>query len=335
MQAKALELATRVSADARAQGRAGVLPSALYYMTISQTCLGHYRDAMTSATEALDIAEATGQHHWASHAAGTQAYLLAIQGDQDNCRRLADHALEYEGGGVHRARWALGLLELGHGRPQDALDQLMPLYNGTAQHQMPAERSLPDLIEAAVRLGRHDLAADALARFEQVARRAPEPAIEALLHRCRALLTPDDHVFTRAVALHEHDSRGFEHARTRLLYGEWLRRTRRKAEAREQLAAALETFDHIDARPWADRSHSELTAGGAATTTRRKPGVLALLTPQELQIVTLAAQGLSNRDIAAQMFLSPRTVGHHLYRAYPKLGVASRRELAAVVRNAH
>jgi DNA-binding CsgD family transcriptional regulator/tetratricopeptide (TPR) repeat protein len=332
---QALELATRVAADARTQGRAGVLPSALYYMTISQTVLGRYRDAMTSATEAFDIAEATGQHHWASHAAGTQAYLLAIQGDQDSCHRLANYALEYEGGGVHRARWALGLLELGHGRPQDALNQLMPIYVGTAQHQFPAERSLPDLIEAAVRLGRHDLAAEALARFEHVARRAPEPAIEALLHRCRALLTPDDHTFNRALTRHEHDSRDFEHARTRLLYGEWLRRTRRKAEAREQLSAALETFDHIDARPWADRTHNELTAGGAATTTRRKPGVLALLTPQELQIVTLAAQGLSNRDIAAQMFLSPRTVGHHLYHAYPKLGVASRRELAAVVRNAH
>lgn len=331
----ALELATRVSADARAQGRAGVLPSALYYMTISQTFLGHYRDAMTSATEALDIAEATGQHHWASHAAGAQAYLLAIRGDQDDCHRLANYALEYEGGGAHRARWALGLLELGHGRPQGALEALMSLYNGTAQHQLPAERSLPDLVEAAVRLGHHDLAAEALARFEHVARRAPEPAVEALLYRCRALLTPDDHAFNRAVTLHEQDSRGFEHARTRLLYGEWLRRTRRKAEARGQLIAALETFDHIDARPWADRTHSELTAGGAATTTRRKPGVLALLTPQELQIVTLAAQGLSNRDIAAQMFLSPRTVGHHLYRAYPKLGVASRRELAAVVRTTH
>ncbi|NBH11294.1 LuxR C-terminal-related transcriptional regulator, partial [Amycolatopsis sp. SID8362] len=331
---QALELATRVAADVRAQGRAGVLPSALYYVTLSQTSLGHYRDAMTSATEALDIAEATGQHHWASHAAGTRAYLLAMRGDEDDCRRMADYALAYEGGGVHRARWALGLLELGHGRPQEALDQLMPLYHGIARHQMPAERCLPDVIEAAVRLGRPDLAAEALARFEHVARRAPEPAIAALLHRCRALLDPDDHAFGRAATLHEQDSRGFEHARTRLLHGEWLRRTRRKAEAREQLSAALETFDHIDAGPWARRAHSELIASGAAAATRRKPGVLALLTPQELQIVTLAADGLSNRDIAAQLFLSPRTVGHHLYRAYPKLGVGSRRELAAVVRAA-
>ncbi|MGW5647749.1 ATP-binding protein [Saccharopolyspora sp. NPDC003752] len=329
---QALELAARVSADARAQGRAGIMPSALYYMAVSQTFLGHHRSAMTSAAEALDIAEATGQHHWASHAAGAQAYLLAIRGAQDDCRRLAGRALEYEGGGVHRARWALGLLELGCGRAQEALDELMVLFDGTAQHQLPAEHSLPDLVEAAVRLGRHQLAAEALARFERVARRAAEPAVEALLHRCRALLSPAEHTFTRALELHERDSRGFEHARTRLLHGEWLRRSRRKTEAREQLSAALEIFDQIDARPWAERAHGELTAGGAATTARRGPGVLALLTPQELQIVRLAAQGLSNRDIAAQLFLSPRTVGHHLYRAYPKLGVGSRRELAAVVR---
>lgn len=327
---QALELATLVSAEARAQGRVGVLPSALYYATAAQTFLGRYRDAMATAAEALDIAETTGQDHWASVAAGTQAYLLAIRGDEDSCRRLASQALEHAGG-AHRATWALGMLELGYGRAQEALDQLMTLYHDNAQHLLPVERSLPDLVEAAVRLGDHDLAAEALARFEPLARRAPEPAIEAVVHRCRALLTPGDDAFHRALTIHERDSRGFEHARTRLLYGEWLRRARRKAEAREQLAAALETFDDIGARPWADRAHSELVAGGAATTTRRDPGVLALLTPQELQVVTLAAQGLSNRDIAAQMFLSPRTVGHHLYRAYPKLGVASRGELAAVV----
>ncbi|MFI7130138.1 ATP-binding protein [Nonomuraea sp. NPDC050153] len=328
---QALDLATRVVTDCRASGRAGVLPFALYYVAITQTFLGHYRDAMTCATEALDIAEATGQHHWAGQALGVQAYLLAIQGEEEGCRERATRVLDDDSGGGHRARWALGLLELGHGRAAEALEHLLVLYDGAARHQLPAERSLPDLVEAAVRLGRHDLATDALTRFEHVARRAPKPAIEALLHRCRALLGPDDHAFTRALVLHERDSRGFEHARTRLLYGEWLRRNRRKAEAREQHAAALETFDRIGAHPWAERAYHELTAGGAAITPRQGPGVLALLTPQELQIVRLAAQGLPNRDIAAQLFLSPRTVGHHLYRAYPKLGVTSRTELADVI----
>ncbi|WP_433245247.1 ATP-binding protein [Streptosporangium sp. CA-135522] len=333
---QAERLAAGIAARARAEGKVGVLPSALYYAAISQTFLGRYRDAMTTATEALDIAEDTGQGHWVSHAHGVMAYLTAIEGDEDRCRDLADRAMSDPGGGaqpagLHRARWALGLLELGYGRAQGALDHLAILYGGPARHQLPAERSLPDLIEAAVRLGELDLAEQALSRLAELAQRVPEPPIEALLHRCRALLDPGEDAFALALALHEKDSRSFEHARTRLLYGEWLRRTRRKSEARTQLTAALETFDRLNAIPWADRAHAELEATGAAITSRRGPGVLALLTPQELQIVRLAAQGLSNRDIAAQLFLSPRTVGHHLYRSYPKLGVGSRQELAAIV----
>ncbi|GAA2672362.1 LuxR family transcriptional regulator [Nonomuraea recticatena] len=333
LETQALELVAGIVARSREEGKVGVLPSALCYLAVAQTFLGRYRDATTSASEACDIATDTGQPHWAGHARGVLAYLSAVTGDRESCQELAGLALEDQGERAlgHRARWALGLLELGHGRAQDALEHLMVLYRGPAAHQLPAERSLPDLVEAAVRLGESDLAAEALARFDVVARRAPQPWIEALLHRGRALLTPDDDTFARALRLHEQDSRPFDHARTRLLYGEYLRRTRRKAEARRQLAAALEGFDRIGARPWADRAQAELEAGGAGLTQRRSPGVLALLTPQELQIVRLAAQGLANRDIAAQLFLSPRTVGHHLYRAFPKLGVGSRQELAALL----
>jgi DNA-binding CsgD family transcriptional regulator/tetratricopeptide (TPR) repeat protein len=322
LETQSLELVGGIVARSREEGKVGVLPSALCYLAVAQTFLGRYRDATTSASEACNIATDTGQPHWASHARGVLAYLSAVTGDRESCQELAGLALEHQEERAlgHRARWALGLLELGHGRAQDALEHLMVLYRGPAAHQLPAERSLPDLVEAAVRLGESGLAAEALARFDVVARRAPQPWIEALLHRGRALLTPDDDTFARALRLHEQDSRPFDHARTRLLY-----------EARRQLAAALEGFDRIGARPWADRAQAELEAGGAGLTQRRSPGVLALLTPQELQIVRLAAQGLANRDIAAQLFLSPRTVGHHLYRAFPKLGVGSRQELAALL----
>lgn len=134
---------------------------------------------------------------------------------------------------------------------------------------------------------------------------------------------------------HEQDSRPFEHARTELLYGEWLRRTRHKSKARTHLRAALETFDRVNARPWAERARIELDATGLTVNQRGAPGTLARLTPQELQITRLAAQGLSNRDIAAQLFLSPRTVGHHLYNAYPKLGVNSRADLATLPLTEH
>ena len=148
----------------------------------------------------------------------------------------------------------------------------------------------------------------------------------ALVLRCRALLDGDEGLFRAALGAHEHDDRPFEEARTRLLYGEWLRREKRKADARTHLRAALRPSTGsapLPGRTAPDRADRDRDRGPAG---RARPG--ASLTPQERQIVRLAAQGLSNKDIAAQLFLSPRTVGHHLYKAYPKLGVASRSELA-------
>jgi DNA-binding CsgD family transcriptional regulator len=161
-----------------------------------------------------------------------------------------------------------------------------------------------------------------------------QPGVYALVERCRALLAPDDEAgahYEAALAFHAGDDRPFERARTELLYGEWLRRARHKAEARTRLHRAVDTFDLLGAAPWADRARAELAATGVAAPERKPVGALAALTPQEAQIVRLAARGLSNRDIAAQLFLSPRTVGHHLYKAYPKLGILSRAELPALV----
>jgi DNA-binding CsgD family transcriptional regulator len=158
--------------------------------------------------------------------------------------------------------------------------------------------------------------------------------LAALVARCQALLDTDDaeQHFKAALSLHASDHRPFEQARTELLYGEWLRRARRKAEASTLLRSARETFERLNAAPWVERADGELGATGVtgSATAATPTGPLAQLTPQELQIVRLAAQGLSNRDIAAQLFLSPRTVGHHLYKAYPKLGVVSRTELSAL-----
>jgi DNA-binding CsgD family transcriptional regulator len=114
---------------------------------------------------------------------------------------------------------------------------------------------------------------------------------------------------------------------TALLHGEWLRRNQKRASARSHLRAALDIFDDVGTTPWADRARRELRASGEP-----QPSVPAdatpLLTSQELRVVRLAAQGLSNRDIGAQLFLSPRTVGHHLYKSFPKLGVTTRAQLS-------
>ncbi|RJL31466.1 LuxR family transcriptional regulator [Bailinhaonella thermotolerans] len=129
--------------------------------------------------------------------------------------------------------------------------------------------------------------------------------------------------------MHERATRPFERARTELLYGQWLRRARRRADARVPLRSALGVFERLGAAPWAARAQAELRVTGGAPARPAAAELLGRLTPQELQVVRMAAEGASSREIAARLFLSPRTVEYHLYKAYPKLGVASRRELAA------
>jgi len=268
---------------------------------------------------------------------GTLAYLAAIEGDEQQCREFAGQVAPPAGESVVAAQWAeaaLILLDLGYGRIADALARLEAAADSPARHHPNITRMAPDHVEAAVRLGRPDRAADAVARFSRWAPLVGQPWATALQARCQALTASDDDAeqhYQQALRLHEHDTRPFDQARTQLVYGEWLRRDKRRRDARVQLHAALRTFQSLGAQPWADRAHTELTATGAPAPQPAAPDVLAALTPQELQIARLAAQGLLNRDIAAQLFLSPRTVAYHLYKAYPKLGIASRAELTALV----
>jgi DNA-binding CsgD family transcriptional regulator len=328
--AAAQRIGTELSQELRAAGRIGWLPSTLFYAGSAQAYGGRHQEARQTVAEGLRLARDTGQQRWVDALAEPLALLAAARGDEQLCRELAGDAL----GRASRPAWsvpwtssALGLLHLGLGRPGQALAQLAALAGGRRFFHIPATRSTPDLVEAAVRLGRAEVAAEPLALFETWSLNTGQVWAAALVHRCRALLAGDEHHFRKALALHEQDERPFDEARTRLLYGEWLRREKRKADARIHLQGALEIFERLGATPWADRARAELTATGTAARPADH-GLAGSLTPQELQIVRLAARGLSNKDIAAQLFLSPRTVGHHLYKAYPKLGVASRGELA-------
>ena len=326
----AQEIGGELSRDLRGAGQIGWLPSALFYAGCAQVYGGRHEEARQTVAEGLRLARDTGQQRWVDALAEPLALLAAARGDERLCHELADERL----GRASRPAWsvpwtwsALGLLDLGLGRAESALARLETLAEGRRFFHIAATRSTPDLVEAAVRLGRPEAAAEPLALFETWSRNTGQSWTTALTQRCRALLDGDEDLFRAALAQHEQDNRPFDEARTQLLYGEWLRRAKRKADARTQLRAALETFERIDATPWAERARTELTATG---TTGRAVGhgLAGSLTPQEVQIVRLAAQGMSNRDIAAQLFLSPRTVGHHLYKAYPKVGVASRSELA-------
>jgi DNA-binding CsgD family transcriptional regulator len=340
------DVAGELVADARANGTIFVLPLALGQLSLAQTVLGRYRDALINGTEAVRIAQDTRQPLWERYACGALAYLAAIEGDEHRCRDYARRAeLDADAPpgsstGTAWAQGALALLELGDGRLPEAYERLQAMARGPIRHHSAVQRCLPDLVEVAVRLGRPADAAEAVDRYARWARVTAQPWVAALAARCRALTAPEEETvrhFVRALALHEPVDRPFERGRTALLYGEWLRRARRKRDATVQLSEALRLFDGIGAVAWAARARAELDAAGAGVARAGRPDGgppdgRVDLTPQELQICQLAARGMSNRDIAARMFLSPRTVAYHLYKAYPKLGVRSRGELASVAR---
>jgi DNA-binding CsgD family transcriptional regulator len=322
-------LLTQLVTGAREQGRAGWLPRLLSCLAEAQLADGRLQEGLATANEALRVGRGTGQLP-CSALSGMMAYIAAVDGAQDRCRQLAAAALAGPGcdemaGGQSWAHWALGVLHLGSGRPDTALAELESVWRGPARFQMSALRSIPDLVEAAVRLGQRDRVAEPLARFCGWAQQSGSPGAASLADRCRALMAGDDAEQHYLAALGWHE-KSFERARTQLLYGSWLRRSRRKAEALEQLTAAVEQLNQYGAAPWAAQARAELRA---LSTTALRPAQprRPQLTPQELQVARLAAEGMPNRDIAARLFLSPRTVSYHLYKAYPKLGITSRHDL--------
>ncbi|WP_333768119.1 helix-turn-helix transcriptional regulator [Streptomyces sp. IBSBF 2435] len=340
--AQSHELTTALAAESRESGGVGRLTTIMFFRAEAEIFDGRYGDAAATAAEGLRIAADTGQRQWVSQLSSALAHIAALRGDEDGCRRMVDAALAGGSGtamapGAPWAYWSQGLLDLGLGRARAALDRLALLGEESVRHHICATRSVPDLVEAAVRVGEPGRADASFARFEAWAARSRQEWAAALVARCRALRAPDtgaEAYFHEALAAHDPHRRAMESARTELLYGEWLRRARRKNEARVRLRGALDTFERLGAHPWADRARGELGAAGGTVPEAAGDGgpvdAAAGLTPQESQIVRLAAEGLSNKDIAARLFLSPRTVGYHLYKAYPKLGVVSRGELAGM-----
>jgi DNA-binding CsgD family transcriptional regulator len=239
-------------------------------------------------------------------------------------------------GGDHyngvRTRGALGLQALGRGDAAAAIEWLEPAVTKVVDGGVLNPnwfRLDADLIEALVRLGRVDDAERHLRRLEQQAESTRGRWARAAAARCRAFLSPDDELaeaFETALGLHDADASAFERARTELCYGERLRRAGRRRAAREQLRSALATLELIGAEPLAERARAELRATGEHIR-RGEPTAVEQLTPQELTIAVVVAEGLSNRDVAARLFLSPKTVEFHLTRIYRKLEIHSRSEL--------
>jgi DNA-binding CsgD family transcriptional regulator len=203
--------------------------------------------------------------------------------------------------------------------------------DGPAHHELVARAAAPYIVECALRAGRYDEARRMMTLLEALGRRTPAALVHVGLRFARPLLADGPEAQDLyEIALKAEPKWPFDFARLELSYGSWLRRQRRITDSRPHLRAARATFDALGVQPWADKARAELRASGERILepmrAPRQP-----LSPQELQIAQMAASGLSNREIAERLFLSHRTVGAHLYRVFPKLGIVSRSELARVL----
>ncbi len=334
------DYAEAMAEECRTEGRLGRLPQALTVRAIAEILGGRHRSARATVAEAASLAADVGQPMWSGYLAGIQAWLSAAAGAEQECLASGAEALRdaarraWMPGGCW-AEYARVLLDLGAGRYEAVLERLDHAAAGPSRHAFIWRYAWPDYVEAASRVGEPDRAMPLLNRYAEWVAATGRDGPCAVLHRARALLAADDEAdahYKRALELHSLAGQPFDEARTRLLYGEWLRRQQRRAAARAHLEAAREAFDGLDAAPWSTRAATELRAAGVFLPDRSGvDDLLAGLTAQELQVVRLAMTGASNRQIGAQLFLSPRTVASHLYKAFPKLGVTSRAELSRLV----
>ena len=329
-------LIERAAASARAQAALGALPYVLHLLARDQATTDQWAVAETSYDEAIRLARETGQRVELAAALAGLAWLQARQGNEAACREQATEAgrlCEELGVGLYGV-WviqALGDLELGLGRPAAARKHY------EAQGEALRSRGIgdvdlspvPELVDALLRLGREEDAGELAAGFVAQAAAKGQPWALARAARCRGLLASGSELtqcFEEALRLHARTPDAFETARTRLAYGARLRRARKRVQAREQLRAAADAFARLGAQPWVEQAEAELAASGE-TARRRDASTLDELTPQELRIARLLAGGMTTREAAAAIFVSPKTIEYHLGHVYAKLGINSREKL--------
>jgi DNA-binding CsgD family transcriptional regulator len=324
----------RVVAQRRAEGSLSELAGALFLLAAGEMCAGRTQAGFDASAEGLELVRQLGSANDEAGYLALHAWITALLGQEEECRECAAAARHLGlaarvGWAVSEAHLALGELELGLGNAAEAIEH----FEQVDPSPFPPSSLLatPGLIDAALRLGEPGRAHAALVRFAAWAPVSRTPLVDGMLARCRGVLAADrrqaDSFFAEALRHHDHRVPPYERARTQLAYGERLRRDRLKTEARIQLRNALDTFDGIGTRLWAERARAELRATGE-TVRKRDSSTLETLTPQERRVARLVADGASNKDVAAQLFLSSRTVEYHLGKIFTKLGVASRVELA-------
>ncbi|MGY5047183.1 AAA family ATPase [Streptomyces sp. 900105755] len=326
-------------APLRAQGRLGLLARTVGADAWSALVVGDLGAAIAATAESRRLAHETSQTMMYALMTATAAKLAALRGEIDTALGLAEEAerIGLPAGArpvLATATTARGLAALGAGRFEEAFGHFRRLHDPADPAFQIALRltAVGDLVDAATHCGRPADVLPVVAELEEVATVTPAPVLHAELRLVRALLAADedaDPLFADALGA-DLGAWPLIRARTHLAYGEWLRRRRRRVESRDHLRAARDMFDALGAIPWGERARQELRAAGE-TSRRRAPDARDQLTAHELQIVRLAADGLTNREIGQRLYLSHRTVSSHLHRIFPKLGVTSRAELRTVV----
>ena len=324
---------------ARAAGAVTTLPMLLASRAELLTWRADLRAALASASEAAEICAQLGVHVAYPYVLAVLSRAQAITAAGDEARANANRALEFaRAHGIDSieiyAACALGVLALGEGRPAEAIAVLQPLQTLYTERSIGEPNSIPwlgDLAEAAALADEPEAAGAALADLDTMAERTGSRWAAGVAARTRVLAAPVtdvDVLAGRAVALL--DRMPFEWARTHLVHGERRRRDRRRAEARGPLRLALAEFERMDAQPWAERARRELAAAGETVAAPAAP-LAQVLSPQEFQVAMFVGEGLTNREAAARLFVSPKTVEYHLANAFRKLGVRSRTQLTRLV----
>ncbi len=326
---------------ARSAGALEQLASGLVFLARSCAWRGDFAAAGSLITESDTVAEVTGIRF----APYGRMFLAALRGDQDEFASLTAAVSVVatageQGFATTNAHYAAAVLHNGSGRYADAFAAAWHVREEVRRTgvtpRLVSMWALPELIEAAVRTGRTQAAAETLAELAETTQAGETEYGLGLEARSRALVSVGaaaEERYREAIRRLGHTQMRTDLARAHLLYGEWLRRQRRRRDARDQLRTALEMFDAIGMAAFAARARAELRATGEHAAPAG-PGPLQGLTPQEEQIARLVAEQLSNREIAARLFISASTVEYHLAKTFRKLGVTSRTELARTLTSA-
>ncbi len=327
------EIVGRLAAVDRSAGALYGLTLALIVLATTEMSEGRFAAAEAYYAEADDYSTATG---YAGGGEMNRILLYAWTGQEHKLRAatgvMRDLAKSCGLGSQNRlAAHALAVFDIGRSRHREALGHLLPPF---VEDTLPyCNFLLPLVVEAGVRAGDRAVAAVALERMEERATLAGTPWALGSLARCRALMAEGDDAeesYQESIDLLGKAPVAVELAWSRLLFGEWLRRRRRRSEARVQLRAAYESFETWGAAPFAERARAELLATGEKARKRTVETRLDL-TPQEQRVASLAASGLTNTEIASRLFVTTSTVEFHLNKVFRKLDISSRRQIASVL----